>query len=66
MAQEHIEKLMRSDAEWKKLLTPEQYNILREEGTERPFTSALNHETHSGLFVCVACGLPLVPIQIQI
>jgi peptide-methionine (R)-S-oxide reductase len=65
MAREHIEKLVRSDAEWKRLLTPEQYNILREEGTERAFTSPLNSEKHSGLFVCVACGLPLFPSRFK-
>lgn len=60
-AAEHIEKLIRSNAEWKKLLTPEQYDVLREEGTEMPFSSPLNHETRPGMFVCVACGLELFP-----
>jgi peptide-methionine (R)-S-oxide reductase len=54
-----IEKIVKTDAEWKKLLTPEQYNVLREHGTERAFTSPLNHEKHKGVFVCAACGLPL-------
>jgi len=58
---EPIVKLIRSNAEWKKLLTPEQYYILREEGTERPFTSPLLHEERAGTFVCVACGLELFP-----
>jgi len=53
------EKLVRSEAEWRKLLTPAQYNVLREEGTERPFTSPLNNEKRKGTFVCVACDLPL-------
>lgn len=52
-------KLLRSNEEWKKLLTPQQYDVLREEGTERPFTSPLNHEKHAGIFACVACELPL-------
>ena len=65
MAAEHIEKLVRSNAEWKKLLTPEQYNILREAGTERPFTSLLNQEHRSGMFVCVACDLPLFPSKFK-
>ncbi len=64
-AAERIEKLTRTNAEWKKLLTPEQYNVLREEGTERPFTSPLNHEERSGLFVCVACDLPLFPSKFK-
>ncbi|MHB8543071.1 MAG: peptide-methionine (R)-S-oxide reductase MsrB [Leptospirales bacterium] len=61
MAEEHIEKIVRSDAEWKKLLTSDQYNVLREEGTERSFSSPLNHETRSGMFACVGCGLKLFP-----
>jgi peptide-methionine (R)-S-oxide reductase len=65
MAAERIEKLVRSNAEWKKLLTPEQYYILREEGTERPYTSPLNQEKRSGLFVCVACDLPLFPSRFK-
>jgi len=65
MAEERIEKLIRSDADWKKRLTPEQYVILREEGTERAFTSPLNHEKRSGLFACVACGLPLFPSRFK-
>jgi peptide-methionine (R)-S-oxide reductase len=46
-------------AEWKKLLTDEQYYVLREEGTERPFTSPLNHEKRKGAFACAGCDLPL-------
>jgi len=45
-----------SDDEWKKKLTPEQYHILREQGTEAPFTGKLLHEDESGDFVCAACG----------
>lgn len=45
-----------SDDEWKKKLTPEQYHILREQGTEAPFTGKLLHEERSGDFVCAACG----------
>ena len=48
-----------SDAEWKRRLTPKQYHILREEGTERPFTSALLNEHRKGTFVCAADGNPL-------
>ena len=61
LAAERIEKMLKTNAEWKRLLTPEQYNILREEGTERAFSSPLNHEKNNGMFVCVACGLPLFP-----
>ena len=46
----------RPDAEWKKLLTREQYYVLREAGTERAFTSPLNKEKRKGTFVCAACS----------
>ncbi len=62
---EHIEKITRSDAEWRKLLTPEQYYILREEGTERPFTSRLNREKRAGAYVCAACELELFPSRFK-
>ena len=48
-----------SDAEWRKLLTPEQYAVLRQSGTERPFTSALLHEERRGNFACAGCDLDL-------
>jgi peptide-methionine (R)-S-oxide reductase len=56
---EVIEKVVKTDEEWKKLLTPEQYNVLRKEGTERAFTSPLNNIHDKGVFVCAACGLTL-------
>jgi peptide-methionine (R)-S-oxide reductase len=49
-------KVSYSDAEWKQRLTPAQYDILREEGTERPFTSPLDKEKRRGTFVCAGCG----------
>ena len=48
-----------SNDEWKKKLTPEQFDVLREEGTERPFSSPLNDEHRKGAFVCAACDLEL-------
>jgi peptide-methionine (R)-S-oxide reductase len=48
-----------SDAEWRKLLTPAQYNILREQGTEPPFSSPLLNEHRKGVFNCAGCALPL-------
>lgn len=48
-----------SDSEWKKKLTPEQYHILREKGTETPFSGELLHQTGNGDFVCAACGAVL-------
>jgi peptide-methionine (R)-S-oxide reductase len=49
-------KVMKSDAEWRRILTPEQYSVLREEGTEPPFTSPLNDEHRKGAFACVGCA----------
>ncbi|HYH39498.1 MAG TPA: peptide-methionine (R)-S-oxide reductase MsrB [Azospirillum sp.] len=49
----------KTPAEWKRLLTPEQYSVLREHGTERAGSSPLDHETRAGLFLCAACGQPL-------
>jgi peptide-methionine (R)-S-oxide reductase len=48
-------EVTRSDDEWKKLLTPAQYDVLRHEGTERPFTSKLLHEERAGTFTCAGC-----------
>jgi peptide-methionine (R)-S-oxide reductase len=48
-----------TDAEWRQLLTPDQYQVLRKEATERPFTSALDHEQRAGIFACAGCGLDL-------
>jgi len=53
------ERLSLPDAEWKKRLSRAQYNILREEGTERAFTSPLDREKRAGVFACAGCGLPL-------
>ena len=48
-----------TDAEWRKLLTPEQYHIMREHGTERPGSCALLYEKRQGTFVCAGCDQPL-------
>ena len=48
-----------SEADWKQRLTPAQYNILRQHGTERAGTSPLNHEKRKGVFACAGCALPL-------
>jgi peptide-methionine (R)-S-oxide reductase len=49
----------RTDAEWKKLLTPQQYRVLRHADTERPGSSPLNAEKRPGVFTCAGCALPL-------
>jgi peptide-methionine (R)-S-oxide reductase len=49
----------RGNAAWRCDLSPEQYHVLREHGTERPGTSALNHEKRRGTFLCAACRQPL-------
>jgi len=49
----------KSDEEWRRLLTPEQYEVLRGHGTERPGSCALLQEHRAGRFTCAACGQPL-------
>src|SRR5256714_15427535 len=49
----------RTEAEWRKLLTPEQYEIMREHGTEAPGSCALNYEKRAGTFTCAGCGQKL-------
>jgi len=51
--------LNRPNSEWKKLLSPAAYNVLREEGTEYPGSSPLNSEKRPGIFACAGCALPL-------
>jgi peptide-methionine (R)-S-oxide reductase len=48
-----------SDADWRRLLTPAQYTVLRDEGTERPYSSPLNEEHRAGTFSCAGCRLDL-------
>lgn len=52
-------EVTRSDSEWRALLSAEQYVILREEGTERAYSSPLNNEHRKGIFACAGCDLPL-------
>jgi peptide-methionine (R)-S-oxide reductase len=52
-------EITRTDDEWRRLLTPQQYRVLRQHGTERAGTSELDHEKRAGTFVCAACDLPL-------
>lgn len=53
------EKVVKTDAQWKAELTPMQYNILREKGTERPWTGEYNKVKGEGMFYCAGCGNPL-------
>jgi peptide-methionine (R)-S-oxide reductase len=48
-----------SDAQWRQVLTPAQYTVLRDEGTERPYSSPLNDEHRAGTFACAGCRLDL-------
>jgi len=50
------QKIERTDAEWRQLLSPEEYQILRQKGTERPFTGRYYHTKEPGTYVCAACG----------
>ena len=54
-----IGKVEKTPEQWRVLLTPAQFDVLREEGTERPFSSPLNNEKRKGRFVCAGCALPL-------
>ena len=54
-----IQKITKTDEEWKALLTPEQYQVLRKEGTERPFANAYNDNKAKGTYECSGCALPL-------
>ncbi|ALP51976.1 hypothetical protein Tel_01820 [Candidatus Tenderia electrophaga] len=59
MQNHRIEKLELSDAQWRQRLTPAQFRILREEGTEPAYSSPLNNEKREGTYVCAGCELPL-------
>ncbi|MDE1146244.1 MAG: peptide-methionine (R)-S-oxide reductase MsrB [Azospirillaceae bacterium] len=52
-------EVVRTDEEWRRMLTPEQYAVMRGHGTERPGSCALNHEKRPGTFCCAGCGQPL-------
>jgi peptide-methionine (R)-S-oxide reductase len=53
------EKIVKTDAEWRRILTPDQYRVARQQGTERAFTGPYWDEHRAGLYRCVSCGEPL-------
>jgi len=62
-SEERPQKVAMTDAQWRTKLTPEQYYVTRQHGTERAGTSPLNAEKREGLFSCVCCGAPLFSSQ---
>jgi peptide-methionine (R)-S-oxide reductase len=54
-----LKKVMKTDEEWKRILTPDQYEVTRRKGTEAPYSSPLNKVHGKGVFKCVCCDLPL-------
>ena len=54
-----FKKIIKSDEEWRRILTPEQYRVTRQKGTEAPYSSLLNKVYAKGIFECVCCSLPL-------
>lgn len=55
-AMDTTKKVFRTEEEWKKILTPEQYHVLREKGTDAPFTGKLTLNKEKGLYSCAGCG----------
>ena len=53
------DKVEKTEAEWQEILSPEQYEVMRKKGTERPFTGRFHDHHHGGLYRCAACGQPL-------
>ncbi len=56
-------EIMRTEEEWRELLTPQQFRVLRQHGTERAGTSPLNHNHEAGTYTCAGCGNPVFPSE---
>jgi len=63
--EEHTFPVVRTDSEWRARLTPEQYYIMREHGTERPGSCALLYEKRAGTFSCAGCDEPLFESKLK-
>lgn len=63
--QKEIRRIVKDKAEWKRILSPAQYEVLREEGTERAFSSALDKEYGPGLYVCAGCDFALFTSEMK-
>ena len=61
----HAYPVTRTDAEWRAMLTPEQYAVMRDHGTERPGSCALLHEKRAGTFRCAGCDNPLFESKLK-
>ncbi len=60
-----LDPIKKTEAEWKKILPPPAFDVLRDEGTERAGTSVLNNEKREGVFVCAGCALPLFTTEMK-
>jgi peptide-methionine (R)-S-oxide reductase len=60
---DRADRIVKSDAEWKAELTPEQFHVARKHGTERAFSHPYNGEKKSGTYMCVCCGEPVFSSQ---
>ena len=60
-----MEKVVKTEDQWRAELTPEQYHVLREKGTERPFTGAYVHNKKQGMYQCEACGADLFSSEVK-
>ena len=65
MTKTNLYPVTRSDAEWRAMLTPQQYQVMRGHGTERPGSCALLHEHRAGTFACAGCETPLFETSLK-